>query len=500
MLHFVTPGIRSSASARRARAGLSYRSGETRLPVVDDAQLVPRAAKALRESGERAWAIGALGAARSFYTRLRELDPSVDRDPYFLLAIGLSLAQGWFEGEGADELERAAAALAESDPAAAAQATVTRGEYVWQRGDQEGAFAYFDRARELAEDAPLSPEKQYVVAQVARFLSLAGRYAEAQGLAERAIAMAEELGDDELLGDALNTRGMVRASVGDPGWEDDSVRSLELALRTNSFRAGRAYINYGSHLLDTAGDVGRADAVTREGLAFSRRMGFGATALRWSLGNLADVTYLAGRWDEALELTEQVIAGEPHYMQQVAFSIRAGIRMARGDSPGAAEDMEKVLRDARAIRDPQALDPALVVAAVVAYRNGELVAANELLDEVGSSERAAGAWVVPAALLQHDLGRDVTVAVGQGGGQRTRWSEAAQAIADGDLAAAADILERTGARTLEAAVRLRAAQNETDAGRRAEAAEQLAPALAFYREVGASAYLREAEALLVAAS
>jgi hypothetical protein len=51
-----------------------------------------------------------------------------------------------------------------------------------------------------------------------------------------------------------------------------------------------------------------------------------------------------------------------------------------------------------------------------------------------------------------------------------------------------------------AAVRLRAARAYAAQGRPAEAAEQLAPALAFYREVGASAYLREAEALLAEAS
>ena len=126
---------------------------------LDDSRLVPRAARALRESGDRAWRIGALSAALDFYTRVRELDPSVDEDPYFLLAIGLALATGDFTDAGADELERAAAALESSDPAAAAQATITRGEFVWQAGDQQAAFVYFDRARALVEGADLSPRE-----------------------------------------------------------------------------------------------------------------------------------------------------------------------------------------------------------------------------------------------------------------------------------------------------------------------------------------------------
>ncbi len=487
---------RSEILAHHLLEALEY----SRAAGLDDTELVPRAAKALRESGDRALGIGALAAALRFYGRLRELDPAVEDDPYFLLSLGLALAamHGYLE-EGAGELERAAEALAESDPAAAAQATITRGEFVWQRGDQGRAFVYFDRAGELAEDAPLSPEKQNVVAQVARFLSLAGRYEQALELVEQAIDMAEELGDDELLGDALNTRGVVRGSLGDPGWEEDLTRSLELGLRSNSFRAGRAYINLGSTLLDTAGDLIRSEEITREGLAFSERMGFSSTALRWFMGNLADMTYLTGAWDEALTFAEGAIAGEPHYMQQVGYGTRAEIRMARGDDRGAAEDAGIGLERARAIRDPQALDPALVLTAHVAGRSGDQVAAHALMDELGAPTRAAS-FVVRAALVCHDLHRAPFLPAGPSDDAATPWAEAAVAIGSGELVRAAEILARIGARTLEADVWLRAARSAAADGRHAEAAAQLASALAFYREVGASAYVREGEALLAAAS
>jgi hypothetical protein len=68
------------------------------------------------------------------------------------------------------------------------------------------------------------------------------------------------------------------------------------------------------------------------------------------------------------------------------------------------------------------------------------------------------------------------------------------------LARAADLLEPTGARTFVAAVRLRAAQKAAVEGRSREASEQLTLVMAFYREVGASALIRDAEALLQAAS
>ena len=45
--------------------------------------------------------------------------------------------------------------------------------------------------------------------------------------------------------------------------------------------------------------------------------------------------------------------------------------MARGDAVGALADADASLRDARAIRDPQALHPALVTAAEIALRTGD---------------------------------------------------------------------------------------------------------------------------------
>lgn len=310
--------------------------------------------------------------------------------------------------------------------------------------------------------------------------------------------MAEELGDDGMLGDALNNRAIVRANTGHPGWLEDSERSIQLLLPTNSFRVTRSYINFGSNLVDTGADLVRGEAVTREGLVIGRKLGLPSTAIRWFLGNLAETAYLAGKWDEASTLAEEEIAADHHYLQHMAHGIRAAMRLARGDAEGARSDADASLRDARGIRDPQALHPALVTAAEVAYRTGDSAAANALLDELGMPERVAGSWIVRAALLCHDLGRPLTVPVDAAA--RTPWRDAALAIESGDLERAADLLEPTGARTFEAAARLRAATKQAAEGRRPTAEAQLGRALAFYREVGASAYVREAEALLPAAS
>jgi hypothetical protein len=217
---------------------------------------------------------------------VRELDPSVDEDPYFLLAIGLALPPETSDA-GADELSERPP-RSSSDPAAAAGGDHA-GEFVWQAGDQEAAFVYFDRARALVEGADLSREKLYVVSQTGRSWRSPGGMTGGQ-LVEQSVSMAEELGDDGLLGDALNNRGIVRGALGDPRWLEDSERSVELALKTNSFRVSRAYINLGSNLVDVAADLVRGEAATREGLAVGLRLGLPPTVIRWFLGNLAEET------------------------------------------------------------------------------------------------------------------------------------------------------------------------------------------------------------------
>jgi hypothetical protein len=74
------------------------------------------------------------------------------------------------------------------------------------------------------------------------------------------------------------------------------------------------------------------------------------------------------------------------------------------------------------------------------------------------------------------------------------------AYASGDPVTAAEVCAEMGLPTEEAQARLAAARLLVAQGRRAEADEQLGRALAFYRSVGASRYVREGESLLAASA
>ena len=80
------------------------------------------------------------------------------------------------------------------------------------------------------------------------------------------------------------------------------------------------------------------------------------------------------------------------------------------------------------------------------------------------------------------------------------WREACRAVVDGDDAAAADTLATVGTERLEADLRLRAARSLAATARLREAEAQLELARAFFRKVGATAYLAEADEIVAAAS
>ena len=470
----------------------------------DVAELVPRGARALREAGDRAWRLGGPHRALPLFEQAATMHPEVAEDPHFLLRLGQ--ARLYAVGEGERELAQAADALAAIDPTAAAEAETSRGERIWQGGNQEGAFRHFERAAALVEGAPPTRETLAVLAQLARFLVLAGRSREAYAYAERAIEFAEELSDDELLGDALNTRGLVRSDLGEDGWEDDLQRALEVALESNSWRAGRAYLNLGSQLLSLRADLRRAEALYREGFRYIEHIGHAYSA-RWFRGNLSECTYHVGLWDEALELAQEELANpEPHYMQQLCRMVRAAVSLARGATGLAREDVRKAVVDGHRIRDPQALIPALAahafVLATVGEEREEARALAELAATRGELEsQAPGPWLLDYVFALLRLGREGELE-GRGDelGPDTPWRAAALLAAQGDLVAAAESLHVIGARSLESYARLRAASRLSADGRHAEAAAQLERALAFYRDVGAEAMLREAEALRAAAS
>ena len=219
---------------------------------------------------------------------------------------------------------------------------------------------------------------------------------------------------------------------------------------------------------------------------------------------------MQGRWNEAEGQADAFLsnagAGHSRYMATAALLIRSLIRFARGDSAAALEDSDAVLGLARAAADPQVLLPALAFHSHILLATDPRADAGAFLDEVIERRQAfpsglVSHWAIPFVVVLKALGRAQQFEeIARNATISTRWLEAGLAYASDAFSEAADTLGEIGSGPDEAFVRLRAAEALVESGRRAEANVQLELALAFYRSVGATAYIREAEALFAASA
>ena len=467
--------------------------------------LVVRAAPALQEAGDRAFALKAFPAAARYYASALEL---AELDSKRLLSYGRALS---ISERGGEELfaEAVEVALAAGHQETAAEAEIERGSLRFLQGDRDAASSHFDRAAALVADLPLSAPKAFVTSSVSRYLMLAGRSDEAIRIGGEALTMAQELGLDELRAHALNNIGVAKTGMGDLTGLDDLRASIDLSSELNSPEARRGLNNLAT-LTFQLGDLPRAEQLHRQALVVAERFGL-AVAIFWDQAELAFDAYYAGRWDEAIQAADALIAeseaGIRHYMEAACREVRSRVRFARGDVGGAVVDAAASLELAAGIKDPQVLYPTRAVAAHIFLAAGRPTDASSqvdaLLADVGTEgvEDFAGFWAPHLAVVMDALGRGREfLERAPTLGASTPWLEAATLWAEGELERAADVFGEMGSLPDEALARLRAAELLTAAGRRPEADEQLQPALAFFRSVGATRYVREAETLLAAAS
>jgi tetratricopeptide (TPR) repeat protein len=475
----------------------------------DTADLEEPARRALHEAGDRAYSLNAYHAARKYYAEALEAWPiGVPKDPELLIRYGRVLNS--VEVGSASEIlgEAHDVALAAGDLGRAAEAETLMCEMAWLVGRRDEGFDHLRRAEELVENEPSSYAKAYVMANSSRFWMLAGGAPHAIEVGRKALAMAEELGLEELQAHALDNIGLSRVAMGDQGGFEDVERSIEIADAINSVEVARALGNYASSLEDL-GELERAYVVRAEARRRAERFGLDDW-LNWLRGEAAWEPYYTGNWDEALEMLDALIAefGEhPFWMESPCRVLRGRIRLGRGDTAGAREDGERALELARAAKDPQVLWPALAFyARALLDSDPDRAAAllDELISDWGAQEflsHSESYWGPDGAIVLRALGRESRyLEHASQSPVPTPWRRAAVAYASGDFRAAAQIYAEMGTRADEAYARLRAAEQLVREGRRAEADAELEPALAFWRAVGATPYVREGEALMAASA
>ncbi len=454
-------------------------------------QLVVPAREALREAGQRAYALSAMGAAAGFFAQALELwaedDPGY---PYLLLDLGNTLQ--YLRHEGSSELEEAARLLlAQGDQEGSAEAESLIGEVHWESGDQRGARAHHTRAVELITDLPGTRATVRIRARLWRAQLLANEHPSLEE-GVRILALTEELGSTE---DVLNARinvGLGHAYGGDP-WA--AIRELERALeqcrQANSHLATRAYVNLAS-ILGNVGERNRSAELHRLGLREAHRLGNHHE--RWLAAECVLDDYFAGSWDAAVASAASFLdhEGPGEYMEVGVHSVLASIASARGDRRAAEEHAGAMLSRARAIGDPQALWPGLSICARLALVAGDAGVAHTLVDELAAAWAEAESFQIDlfeldgfVAAAGLDRVRDLGDHLGKLA-YESPWTQAAALIASGSFERAGEVLHAHDAFAQAAMVWL--ASSEL-AGRETPG---LHKAMTFYESVGAAAALTRA--------
>jgi class 3 adenylate cyclase/tetratricopeptide (TPR) repeat protein len=467
----------------------------------EEGELVDRARYALRDAGDRAFALNNHLVAAAQYEDALQLWPEDDperADLVFRRAEALFVAG---DDRRAEALGAAVAALLESDDrvrAAEAEALLARA--FWFDGDSERVATHQTAADKLIEGAEPSPAVARVLAFSARQRMLAGDFSGSLGTGRQALDMAESLGLEELRIHALTTIGSAKNELGDLTAEDDLRRAVELARGANSPLAAGALNNL-SVVVDHS-DLQASTELQREALSIANRLGDRNIA-RFLRGNLVTATFAGGDWAEALAAADEFIAeceaGSPHVLEGSVRETRAYIRIARGDTEAALEDARRALRLDQEVGEPQSVIPGLIRFARVNLLANRRAEADAALTEALDALRRVPVrvlWMLPEVTV--DLGRQSDVRETVARLPATASRTAALAMLDGEFRSAGDVYEAMGFAVFAADARERAARALIASGRRAEGEQELENALAFYRAVDASLFIQRAEELLAA--
>jgi class 3 adenylate cyclase/tetratricopeptide (TPR) repeat protein len=475
---------------------------------VETVELAELARLRLKEAGDRAFTLSALPAAMRFYRAALELWPPDDPGrPHLLLRLSDVAVR---VGIGDPKILQGArdGLLAAGDPDRAAKAEELLFEHFWLLGDRDRAFECLERAVALVQDRPTSFQKAHVVSNVSRFHMLAGDAEAAIRLGREALSMMEELGgDEEGRAFVLNNIGSARVRAGDAGGVDDLEESVTISEAIKSAESVRGYGNLASTVTDL-GELERRTEALERGVAAAKRFGLGEH-LGWLSAMRLWQPFWDGRWDEAHRALDAVIdefEASGYWMETPCRWLRARIELGRGDERRAVDDTERGIERARLAKDPQMLWPALAIGARV-YASTDPLRAGEMVTEVLADWQARGhflavasEWLPNLAIALDLLGRTGELANAAPSTSSTPWLDAAVAYSIGDFTGAGDVYEKIGAFSEEAYARLAAARAHLEAGRRPEADVQLERALAFFRRAGATADVREGEALMAASA
>ena len=257
------------------------------------------------------------------------------------------------------------------DPRRLGEALARESRALWNLGRNQESEETLQAAIDLLETVTPGKELADAYSYRSGLFMLSWHGVEAIYWGERALEIAEPLGETEVIIRALNNVGAARTTMDATRGEAELRRSLALAVEYGfEDHAARVYSNLGSSLCFRY-EFADADAVLTEGIAYSVEHGMDDTRsylLCWK----AWVLKYQGQWPAATALAQEMLADRTVSPTRriVALLVLGHIRLRQGD-PQASELLDEALALARPTAEPQRLSPVRAMRAEAAWLLGD---------------------------------------------------------------------------------------------------------------------------------
>jgi DNA-binding CsgD family transcriptional regulator len=242
----------------------------------------------------------------------------------------------------------------------------------WFLGKKTAAENYAVQAVDILEK--LSPDSELAIAYSnrAQLHAIAQQTGEAVFWGQRAIGLAEKLGDKDTLAHALNNVGTAQLHTGDESGRAYLEKSLRLSLE-HGFQEhiARAYTNLASCSVNNR-DYANATHYLRDGIAYSMERDLDSWSL-YMMGWRARCQFDQGHWAEAAQDAHTVLK-RPQLstiFKIPALAILARVRVRRGD-PDAASLLDEARDLAMSTSELQRIAPVAAGRAEAAWLKREM--------------------------------------------------------------------------------------------------------------------------------
>jgi DNA-binding CsgD family transcriptional regulator/tetratricopeptide (TPR) repeat protein len=252
----------------------------------------------------------------------------------------------------------------------------------WYRGEAHDAENYVSQAVRELEGIKPGPELAMAYSALSQMHMLHDRTDEALDWGRRAIALAEELGEEETRAHALNNVASALMFSGRGGGEPYMEESLAIALKHGFHeQAARAYTNYSGYAIVTK-NFALAERLLSEGIAFDSKHDLDSWTY-YLVGRQAQLRMDQGRLREAQSIARGVLAMEHQtlVMKLPSLSVLSTVHARLGEDD-ADELLQRSLKDALATGEPQHIMPVRISRAEAAWLAGDLDACRVELKEL----------------------------------------------------------------------------------------------------------------------